>query len=119
MRPRPRHHAAAHANGLVLWAGTVRRASMRQRVAAASELGYDALSLSPDDHRRARRDGLTDRDIRALVSDHGLRVNCFDPYTRWLPDWVPPRGAVPEMLNFIGAGETSSSARPRLWAHAP
>lgn len=91
--------------GFVLWAGTVRGSSLRERVAAAAELGYDALSLSPEDYRRARRDGLSDHDIRALVAEAGLHVSCFDPYTRWLPTWSPPRGTAPAMLNFIGADE--------------
>jgi len=105
MRPDPRDHKATDAQGLVLWAGTVRRAPLQERVRAASDLGYDALSLSPADYHRARRDGVSDHEIRALIADAGLQVNCLDPYTRWLPTWEPPRDAVPRMLSFIGADE--------------
>lgn len=90
---------------LVLWAGTVRRAPVLERVAAAAAAGYTALSLSPDDCRRAAAEGVALADIRAAVTHAGLRVNCLDPYTRWLPAWDPPPGAAPHMLALIGAEE--------------
>jgi len=90
---------------LVLWAGTVRRASLVERVAAASATGYSALSLSPHDYRTARAAGLCDSDIRSVVADAGLRINCYDPYTRWLPRWDPPDHAPAEVLAFLGTEE--------------
>lgn len=90
---------------LVLWSGTVRTAPLAQRVAAARETGYSALSLSPQDYRLARAAGLSDGDIRAMVADAGLRVACFDPFTRWLPTWEPPAGCSAAALAVIGAGE--------------
>jgi sugar phosphate isomerase/epimerase len=97
--------ATPRAQGLVLWAGTVRRTSLPERLHAGSRLGYEALSLSPTDYRRALRSGDTDHDIRMRIADAGMYVNCLDPYTRWLPAWEPRKGAVPDMLNFIGADE--------------
>jgi sugar phosphate isomerase/epimerase len=96
---------AASYPDLVLWAGTVRAASLVERVAAASAAGYGALSLSPHDYRTARATGLTDADVRSVVSDAGLWVNCYDPYTRWLPRWDPPSRVRPEVRAFLGTGE--------------
>ena len=44
-------------------------------VDAAASAGFDAISLLGRSHRRAtQRDGLTDRDMRRLLDDHGLVV---------------------------------------------
>ncbi len=97
--------AATAPPALVLWSGTVRTASLVERVAAASATGYGALSLSPHDYRTARAAGLSDADIRSRVADAGLRVNCYDPYTRWLPRWDPPVHLPPEVRAFLGTEE--------------
>ncbi len=91
--------------GPVLWAGTVRTSPLGERVVAAAAAGYSALSLSPEDYLAAKADGLSDADIRALVSDAGLRVNCYDPYTKWLPSWEPPPEFDPNMVAFFDVGE--------------
>ncbi len=93
-------------SGLVLWTGTVRTASLKDRCAAAAACGYSALSLSPHDYRQARSSGLTDRALRAVIADAGLRVACLDPYTRWLPTWEPPSNCSPQVLDFLGTNET-------------
>src|SRR3954451_13210503 len=43
-------------DGLVLWTGTVRSSSFADRVSAAAEAGYSALSLSPHDYAAAGAD---------------------------------------------------------------
>jgi sugar phosphate isomerase/epimerase len=96
---------ATQTEGCVLWAGTVRAASLLERLAASTRSGYTAISLSPHDYRCARATGLSDGDIRAVVADAGLRVNCFDPYTRWLPGWDPPAGFPVHMLAFLDTDE--------------
>jgi sugar phosphate isomerase/epimerase len=90
---------------LVLWSGTVRTASLTERVAAASAAGYRALSLSPPDYLRARADGLSDADIRVAVADAGLRVSCLDPFTRWLPTWEPFGHLSSELRALLGTEE--------------
>lgn len=92
-------------SGLVLWTGTVRTASLKQRSAAAAACGYSALSLSPHDYRQAKGAGLSDRDIRTVIADAGLRVACMDPYTRWLPSWEPPSDTPSHVLDFLGTSE--------------
>jgi sugar phosphate isomerase/epimerase len=95
----------ATVSGAVLWAGTVRTATLRDRVAAATAAGYAAISLSTLDYRRARSSGLADGDIRRMVVDAGLEVACLDPFTRWLPTWDPPPGFPAQLLDLLGAEE--------------
>ena len=105
----PAHEAPTQVDrpeGLVLWAGTLRATPLVERVRAAAHAGYRAISLSPHDYGQARAGGLSDGDIRAAVADAGLRIACFDPYTRWLPRWEPPPGTPLEKQAFLGADET-------------
>jgi hypothetical protein len=53
-------------DSLVLCAGTIPRASFRERVAAARAGGFDGISLRLGDYARARAEGLSDADIRAM-----------------------------------------------------
>jgi sugar phosphate isomerase/epimerase len=48
---------------------------------------------------------MSDADIRSLVSDAGLRVNCLDPFTRWLPRWEPPDHVPAQVRAFLGTEE--------------
>ncbi len=70
---------------LVLCAGTVSQAPFAERVAAAAEGGFSAISLFLSDYGRARADGLSDADMRAMLADHGLAVGELDPLMNWLP----------------------------------
>jgi sugar phosphate isomerase/epimerase len=70
----------------VLCSGTLGRDStFRQRVAAAVAGGFSGISLWGRDYRVARDEGLSDRDIRSLLADHGLSVGELDPAWWWLP----------------------------------
>ena len=92
-------------HGLVMWAGTMREVDLSDRVAAAAQFGYSAISMSAHDYDRARAKGLSDKDIRALLADAGVTVRCFDPFTRWLPDWEPPPGCPAGMIEFLNVSE--------------
>jgi len=71
---------------LVLCSGTLARdASFRERVDAAVAGGFSAISLWGRDYGSARRAGLTDADLRALLADHGLAVAELDLAWWWLP----------------------------------
>ena len=71
---------------LVLCSGTLPRdVSFRERVDAAVAGGFRGISLWGRDYERARADGLSDADIRALLADHGLEVGELDPAWWWLP----------------------------------
>ena len=74
------------AGDTVLCSGTLRRdLSFRERVAAAAAGGFSGISLWGRDHRAAREEGLSDRDIGLLLADHGLSVAELDPAWWWLP----------------------------------
>lgn len=72
------------AGSLVLCAGTIPRASFRERVAAAAAAGFAAVSLRVGDCRRAR-DELGGREARALLDDAGVAVAEVEAITGWRP----------------------------------
>jgi sugar phosphate isomerase/epimerase len=74
------------ANDTVLCSGTLRTGiTFRERLAATQAGGFTGLSLWGRDYQVARDEGLSDRDIRLLVADHGLAVAELDPAWWWLP----------------------------------
>lgn len=74
------------ADDLVLCSGTLPRATtFRERIDAAVAGGFRGISLWGRDYRRARRSGLSDADLRALLADHGLAVAEVDLAWWWLP----------------------------------
>ncbi len=71
---------------MVLCSGTLPRGvPYRQRLAAAADAGFAAISLWGRDYAAARAEGLSDRDLRSLLDDHGLAVAELDPAWWWLP----------------------------------
>jgi sugar phosphate isomerase/epimerase len=77
---------ALGADDLVLCSGTLaREATFRERVDAAVAGGFAGLSLWGRDYWSARRDGLSDADLRALLAEHGLAVAELDLAWWWLP----------------------------------
>jgi sugar phosphate isomerase/epimerase len=99
-------------NDLVLCSGTIPRdITFAERVDAAVAGGFSAISLWGRDYQRARDDGLSDADIRALLADHGLRVGELDPAWWWLPGaadiHIPPEVDAQDVFRF---GETEMFA---------
>jgi len=78
---------------LVLCAATAGHVPLSERVPAAAEAGYRGLSLFPSDVTRARREGLSDADLRALFADHRVHVADLDPLLTWVPGGKLPPGA--------------------------
>ncbi|HEY5023583.1 MAG TPA: sugar phosphate isomerase/epimerase family protein [Acidimicrobiales bacterium] len=73
-------------NSLVLCSGTVPRdISFLERLEAGADAGYEAISLWGRDYARARRDGHSDAEMRAMLDDHGLVVAEVDPAWWWTP----------------------------------
>jgi sugar phosphate isomerase/epimerase len=71
---------------LVLCSGTIPRdVSFRERLSAASDAGYDAISIWGRDYARARDDGHSDAEMRTMLDDHGLVVAEVDPAWWWTP----------------------------------
>jgi sugar phosphate isomerase/epimerase len=74
------------AGDLVLCSGTLPPATpWGDRLAAASAAGFRGISVWGRDHAAARRDGLSDADLRVQLDDHGLAVAEIDPAWWWLP----------------------------------
>ncbi len=90
---------------LVLCAGTVSRFGFVERVAAAADAGFAAISLFPHDYRRALESGLCDADLRTVLRDHGLVIAEIDPLLSWLPGEPSGAGVRAEGAAFLAAGE--------------
>ncbi len=70
---------------LVLCAGTIPNATFRERVAAARSGGFAGISLRVRDHARARADGLSDADMRAILAEHDVAVAEIEVLNAWRP----------------------------------
>lgn len=86
----------------MLCAGSVPPCSFAERVAAAAEAGFAAISLFPHDYQRARAGGLSVADLRALLRDHGVAVAEIDPLLSWMPG---DAGVTDEGRGFLAATE--------------
>jgi sugar phosphate isomerase/epimerase len=74
------------AGDLVCCSGTFPRgATFEERIGAAVAGGFAGISLWGRDYWAARRAGLSDPDLRALLADHGLAVAEIDLAWWWLP----------------------------------
>jgi sugar phosphate isomerase/epimerase len=81
---------------LVLCSGTLARdVSFRDRLRAAVDGGFDGISMWGRDYARARRDGHSDAEIRAMLDDAGLGVAEIDPAWWWLPGAAQVGRAIP------------------------
>jgi sugar phosphate isomerase/epimerase len=87
-------------DALVLCAGTVPRASFRDRVAAARAAEFGGISLRVGDCRRACEE-LGDRGVRAMLADAGLAVAEVEALTAWRDRTA--LGAADEMLALAAA----------------
>ena len=80
---------------VILSAGTLTRASFRERVAAASSAGFNAISLFPQQYLAARRkERLSTEDMLAILSEHRISIDEIDP----LLDWFGPGASTSELL---------------------
>lgn len=65
---------------------------VREIAAAAVAGGYAGITIWPDDVARARAEGLSLRDIKMLLDDHGLVVTDVDPLLGWCEQAMPKAG---------------------------
>ena len=75
-----------NADDLVLCAGTLLRATFREKVEAAAAGGFRAITLWPHDYALARESGASDAELRRILADHGVSVADLDPLLTWLPE---------------------------------
>jgi len=79
--------AADVATELVLYAACLPGVPFRNYVDAASQAGFDAVTIWPLMYRRAlSREGLSPQSIVSVVEDAGLKLLDLDPIGVWLPD---------------------------------
>ena len=65
---------------------------VREIVAAAVAGGYDGITIWPSDVERARAEGLSLRDVKSLLDDHGLVVTDVDCLLGWTEQVLPKPG---------------------------
>lgn len=99
---------------LVLCSGTVPQATFVERCAAAAEAGFTGVSLFLDDLKRARTEGCSDADVRAVLRDNGLAVAELDPLMSWLPGSGGDGDASAAALGLFGYGEADFHAAADL-----
>lgn len=111
-----RGDAQGNPTGTVLCAATVIGASFRERVQAASEAGFEAISLFPEQYLNARqREKLSPADMRLLLQDHGLHLATVDP----LLDWYGHEPSRAEQLLYEMAEALEAPALNAAPAFAP
>ena len=78
--------------GLLLWSGTLGRASFEERLAAAAACGYASLSVFPWDCRAPEERRSRARALRDRAREAGVALAVLDPLSEWLPGWKAPVG---------------------------
>src|SRR6476620_3322172 len=53
---------------------TVTTASFRERIEVAAAAGFDALGISLDTYRRVVAEGMSPKELQAVVVDNGLEI---------------------------------------------
>lgn len=88
---------------------------VREIVAAAVAGGYCGITIWPQDVARAAADGLSLRDVKSLLDDHGLVVTDVDCLLDWTPQALPKPG---EAMIEIASQDTFFEIAEALGAEA-
>ncbi len=90
---------------LVMCTGTMRGVDFATKARAASNAGFDAISIRPAEYDELVALGWSAADIRSFLADLGLGVAELDPVMTWLPGAEAPPGmhAVDEVLAIARA----------------
>ncbi|MBM4462561.1 MAG: hypothetical protein FJ012_04365 [Chloroflexi bacterium] len=64
---------------LCLCCGTIPGASFKELVEAGAAGGFHSISIRAHHYENARAAGLSDRDMRLMLEDHGLVITELDP----------------------------------------
>jgi len=90
---------------LILSAGTIPRATFSQRVKAAQQAGFDAISLFPQQYLAARRkEKLSIKDMQDILAGHEIALDEVDPLLDWFsPEATPSESLMVEMAQALGA----------------
>lgn len=90
---------------LVLCAGTLGQAPLPEKLEAAGKAGFTGVSVMVSDYRRAREEGCSDAELRALLAGHGLEVAELDPLMSWVPAPAGGPDVTDEGAEFLRHGE--------------
>lgn len=85
----------------VLWAANVRTKPLNERLIAATEGGFDAMSVFPVDYKTWRDGGMSAAEIRARFADSGVDAAIVDPFVQWVPDFRIPSGYPEANIAFV------------------
>jgi sugar phosphate isomerase/epimerase len=97
---------------LILSAGTLLRASFRERVTSAKAAGFDAISLFPQQYLAAiRKEKLTVSDMQEILAEHEIAIDEVDPLLDWFaPGTTPSETLMVEMAQAFGARSMNVAA---------
>jgi sugar phosphate isomerase/epimerase len=90
---------------LVLCSGTLQQTPLREKITAARDSGFQAISLWVEDVEQAGAEGITPRDIRQRLADAGLEVAELDPLLCWLGSGTLGAGAASGADSMLGRDE--------------
>jgi sugar phosphate isomerase/epimerase len=97
---------------LILSAGTLVRATFVERVSAAEQAGFDAISLFPQQYLAAsRRENLSIANMQEILAEHGVDLDEVDPLLDWFsPDATHSETVMMEMAEALGARSVNVAA---------
>ena len=77
---------------LIFCVGMAPHVPLLDRLSAAREAGYAAVSVRPQEYRLLRESGLSDAEMRQRFADEGMAIGELDGLAVWLPEQAPPPG---------------------------
>lgn len=105
MTVRPQVLVADTVQRRVLWAANVRNKSLDERLIAAHEGDFSAMSVFPIDFKGWRDAGLSNAAIRKRFDDAGVHAAIVDPFVQWAPNFVIPDGMPDAFTAFLDHSE--------------
>jgi sugar phosphate isomerase/epimerase len=97
---------------LILSAGTVVKATFVERVCAAEQAGFDAISLFPQQYLAAtRRENLSIANMQDILAEHEVDLDEVDPLLDWFgSDATRSESLMMEMAEALGARSVNVAA---------
>lgn len=70
-----------------LWPACVKSHRFEAQVAATAAAGFDCLAITETTYRDLQASGMRAADVRAMASDHGVRLGHYDAFFGWTPSY--------------------------------
>jgi sugar phosphate isomerase/epimerase len=97
--PLPESHVDALEIGICC--GTLLNAGLVELIEIAARYGFPTITVRPFTFAGALQQGFTDRKLRRLLADAGVRVTMVDALTAGLPGLSPPQITDPELRSYL------------------